>query len=206
MRIRAQVVLAFLAFAVASAAFAQKEGSVEIAPFIGYRFGGSVYDYYGLQQSIQDSESVGVTLTLPIGRADGVELLYSHQGTDVPADSPTGTRTYPLDVDYWMLGGVHEFQGQNERLRPFLTGYLGAAIASSSQGSVNSASRFALGIGGGVKYDLGRTVALRFDARALFVFVNGGAGIFCGGAGCAASFNGNGLLQGEATAGIVLKL
>jgi len=206
MTTRPPLFAACLLCAVAPFASAQTKAPVEIAPFIGYRFGGSVYDYYGNSQPARDSASAGVTLTLPIGRGDAIEFLYSHQGTAVRADSPTGTQTYPIDVDYWMLGGVHDFPGQNDRLRPFLTGYLGAAHASTSQGTVTGGTRFALGLGGGAKYDFGRTVALRLDARAIFFFVNGGAGIFCGGDGCAASFNGNGFLQGEVTGGVVIKL
>ncbi len=202
---RTRIVVAAALSLAASVATAQSRAPVEIAPFIGYRFGGSVHDYYGDSQSVHDSASEGLTLTLPIGPADGVELLYSHQHTDVRTGSPTGTRTYPLDVDYLMLGGLHAFPGRYDRLRPFLTGSVGAAHTSTSQGTVTNATRFALGIGGGVKYDLGRTVSLRFDLRALLVFVNGSAGIFCSG-GCAATFNGSGLVQGEASAGVVFKL
>jgi len=205
MRLRPLVVLAAVVCAAASLARAEDAPSVEIAPFIGYRAGGSVTDVSGMSQALDGSQSAGLTVTVPIGRLDRVEFLYSHQGSSVEVDSSEGTARYPLSFDYWMLGTAREFPGESERVRPFLAGYGGVAVVGASHGSVNNGTAFSVGLGGGVKLDLGRTVAVRFDARALFIFLGSGGGIYCSG-GCVATFSGSGMLQGEATASLVLKL
>jgi len=179
----------------------------EIAPFIGYRFGGSVQDYYGGQtHGIEASESTGITLDFPLGGGPNyLELLYSHQGTHVDVGSITGTQSYPLGIDFWMFGGLREFPGQNEKVRPFLAAYVGMAHFSSSQGGIDSDNGLALGIGGGVKLDLSKHVGLRFDARGYFAFVSSSGGLYCGPYGCGASFSGSGLLQGEGTASLLIR-
>jgi len=207
MRLRPLIIVTCMLCAAAPLAHAQGRGSVEIAPFIGYRFGGSVTDYYyGQSHSINASQSEGLIVSVPIRYADSVELLFSRQSTNVDVGSITGTKRYPLTIDYWMLGSVHEFTAQSERVHPFLAAYLGIADLSTSQGSITSASRFSAAIGGGAKFDLGRHVGIRLDARAYYVFVSTSGGMFCGGGGCSASFSSSGLLQGEGTASLVIKL
>ena len=207
MRLRPLFFVTCVLCAAAPLAHAQGRGSVEIAPFIGYRFGGSVTDYYyGQSHSINPSQSEGVIVSVPIRRADSIELLFSRQSTDVDVGTITGTQTYPLTVDYWMLGSVHEFEAQSERIHPFLAAYAGIADLSTSQGSITSATSFSVALGGGAKFDLGRHVGIRLDARAYYVFVSTSGGMFCGGGGCSASFSGSGLLQGEGTASLVIKL
>jgi len=206
-RARVVVLACLLALVPAPAVFAQRRATFEIAPFIGYRFGGSVTDYYyGQSHSINASQSEGLIVSVPIRYADSVELLFSRQSTNVDVGTITGTKRYPLTINYWMLGSVHEFTAQSERVHPFLAAYLGIADLSTSQGSITSASRFSAAIGGGAKFDLGRRVGIRLDARAHYVFVSTSGGMFCGGGGCSASFSGSGLLQGEGTASLVIKL
>jgi hypothetical protein len=60
-------------------ATAQGRTPVEIAPFIGYRFGGRAYGTYaGHNQTIDTSRSEGATVDVSFAHPpDAFELLYS---------------------------------------------------------------------------------------------------------------------------------
>jgi opacity protein-like surface antigen len=197
------LVCLLLAFAT-SLASAQ---NFEVAPFIGYRLGGSVKDLYtGQTHRLADSQSEGVTVSFPLaGGPNYAELLYSHQGATVDVNSASGVKRAPLSVDYWMLGGVRDFSNQGDRARPFLASYLGMTHFSTSDGSIGSANRFSFAVGGGVKLDLSPHVGLRFDARGYLTFVSTSGGMFCGPYGCGASFTGSGFFQGEGTGSLLIK-
>ena len=58
----------------------------------------------------------------------------------------------------------------------------------------------------GVKVMPSERVGLRLQIRAWGTFVDSGAAIGCGTGGCAFGFSGSALWQGEATAGLILRL
>ena len=203
---RTRPILLVCLFLVVATSLASAQ-SLEIAPFVGYRFGGSVRDTYtGETHTFGDSESTGVTVGFPLaGGPNYLELLYSHQSTTVDVALASGAVRAPFSVDYWMLGGVRDFSDQGEKLRPFLGAYLGMTHFHTSYGYGGSDNRFSLAVGGGVKLDLSRHVGLRFDARAYLTFVSTSGGMFCGSYGCGASFSGAGFVQGEGTGSLLVR-
>jgi hypothetical protein len=202
----AVILAGLLALVAASTISAQGHATVEIAPFIGYRFGGSVGDTSSAASyGIDGARSEGVTISVPVRHDRAVELLFSRQDTGVDVAVYPGTQRYALTIDHWMVGAVGEFPGHSARVRPFIAAYLGLTNFRNSDGGGTSDTWFTAALGGGVKLDLASHVALRLDARAYAVFVSSGAGAVCGPAGCSVAFSGNAMFQGEVAAGVVLK-
>lgn len=177
---------------------------VEITPFGGYRVGGSVSSIDG--RPIVDDDggpSVGVVADVVFGSlTDGlkVEAVFSREQATVKV------RTSLLDpparvgvvVDQILVGGIQELA--DGRARPFLSGLLGItryAVPGDTE------VRFAVGVGAGGKFFLGRHVGLRLDARGYMTIVNLGGTAVCAG-GCAVAFDVNPAFQADLTAGLIL--
>jgi hypothetical protein len=206
MRTVALVLGALAALGAANQTLAQGYTAVEIAPFIGYRFGGSVGDTSSAASyGIDAARSEGVTISVPVRRDRAVELLFSRQDTGVDVAVYPGTQHYALTIDHWMVGAVGEFPGHTGRAHPFVAAYLGLTQIQSRNGYVASNTYSTAALGGGVKLDMATHVAIRFDARGYAVFVGSGAGAICGPAGCSVAFSGNAMFQGEVAASVVLR-
>jgi len=206
MRLRPLIIVTCMLCAAAPLAHAQGRGSVEIAPFIGYRFGGSVGDTFSAATyGIDGAASAGVTVSVSVGKTTAIELLFSRQDTGVDVAAYPSTQHHALTIDHWMAGAVGEFPDHSGRVHPFVAAYLGLTQIQNSNGYTTSSTYFTGALGGGVKLDVAKHVAIRFDARAYAIFVSSSAAAACGG-GCAFAFSGDAMFQGEVAASLVLKL
>lgn len=179
--------------------------TVEISPFYGYRFGGSISEVTaGPVVDDDGGPSFGAVVDVVLGSlTDGlkVEGVYSHESATLKIrssdfDPPTYVQA---QVDQVLLGGTQDLSG--DRARPFLSGLFGItryAVPGDTE------VRFAVGVGTGMKAYLSRSIGLRLDARGYMTIVNlGGAGV-CGGYGCAIAFNISPAFQADLTAGLIV--
>jgi len=204
---------AFAAAALAASAFLAGEAAaadpvVMIAGYAGYAFGGSAdarYDSLARSASIEDAPSYGGTLGFNVGRGAYAELAYSRQDTDVLIRAPEGTLgRYDLSVQYFTVGGLQQFMiPGTDIVRPTFAGSIGAVRfgASSESQSVDD-WHLSLILEGGLILHVIDNFGLRFRARLLTTFLANQSTVFCGTqAGCAYSFTGTALFQGDVTAG-----
>lgn len=180
---------------------------IEIAPFGGYRFGGSgvggspyapvVYDNNG-------GASFGVVVDTPYGDpSDGLKFegLFSHERSWIEVGS-LSTFDPParvdVTVDHLMLGGIQELDSTPGRA--FIGGLFGLSrYASGDEVDV----RFTVGFSAGAKFFANRHVGLRIDARGYMTIVSlGGSGVCSG--GCVVAFTINPAFQADVTAGLIL--
>jgi hypothetical protein len=178
---------------------------VEIAPFGGYRFGG---DFFGIISGqpvdVNGAVSFGVVLDAPLSSGMQFEGLFTHQHADVvvPGGFFSPPTRWRMSVDHWQVGGLQEFSGGY--LRPFLTGNLGLTRLGAE---ADSALRFTVGGGGGIKVFPTSHVGLRLDGRVFTTFVDTGASVVaCSGQTCFLALHGRLVWQAEFTAGVVVKL
>jgi opacity protein-like surface antigen len=191
------------AMSLSPAAFAQ---GFEITPFLGYRLGGSLTDYYsGSSYSLDDSESYGVFVNIdldPFGEYQ-LELAWSRQDTTLDISGFPGNRS-DVTVDYFQVGGLRFFS-DDDTIRPYLVGSLGATHLSPDDSAIGSTTRFSLGLGGGIKIMPSEHIGLRLEARGLATFVSSYAAVGCGYPGCGVSWGGSVFWQGDFTAGLVVR-
>ena len=173
----------------ATAAVAQVNPGVEIMPFAGYRWGGSMSTITGLHNfDVQDTWSYGITLDKMVQRTSAVELYYAHftgdahATVDVPGNSP-GLGTEPKNVtgtlnrDDIHLNGVWYAYRYNQPTRPYFTAGLGTSISSGT--NFDTVWRFSWNLGAGIRHDLSSKAALRLEGRWLPVWVTTGSAVYC---------------------------
>jgi hypothetical protein len=204
---RTLILAGLAAIITAPATFGQGRTPVEIAPFVGYRFGGSVGDTYSAASYGFDAAAgAGIAISVPVRGTTSVAFLFSRQDTAVDVAGFPATTHYDLTIDHWMVGALGAFPGHDGRVHPFMEAYLGATQIQTRHPYSSSSTYFSGALGGGVTFDLATHLGVRLDARAYAVFVNSGAGAGCGPSGCAFAFSGNAMFQGEVAASLVLKL
>ena len=177
--------------------------TVTVSPFIGYRFGGDLYEVYtGAALDIDGAATIGAVVDVFVVRGLSFSFLYTHQDAHIETVDSWGrvTEFGDLSIDHWHVGGTQEFGAG--RVRPFLVGTLGLTHFGAPG---DSEVRFSTSAGGGVKLMPGRHVGVRLDGRVYAVLVDGwtSAGV-CGGAGCLVGVNVSVIWQAEFTAGLVL--
>ncbi len=180
------------------------EPRLVITPSLGWRAGGR-FDSPGnnRRQNIDDASSFALALNLQQARGRYYELLYSRQQSRFTrADG----LLQDLDVEILHVGGMLIWQQPPYRLESFVTGALGATRLAPG-GPAGSSTRPSISLGVGVRVPFTRHVGLRLETRGYLTLTDGDEEIFCVsappvGAGCAARYSGNSLLQFEALAGI----
>ena len=174
----------------------------EIAPFVGYRFGGNFEDTTtGRSQNAQESIDYGLAFDVEYAPDRMVEIFYSRQPTELKNTSPT----LDLDIEYFQIGGVAEYT--QDTYTPYLVGTIGAARFNPG-GDLDSETRFALTLGGGVKWFVSENVALKFEGRGYISIFDSDAQVFCvssGGAVCSFRVSGSVVWQLEAMAGVAFR-
>ena len=184
-------------------------GEKVLTPFYGQRWGGQVETISIPTETFDfsSSESYGLMFDIEVDIDTFIEILWTHQPTDVEARL-TGEE-FDVDVDYFMVGAMHEFD--DDGIRPFVGGGLGLAYYSPKRSGLSSASRLAFYAGGGFRTMFGTAerIGIRVDARIYGTFVNTGGGFWCsggsGGGGCSVGFTASDIIfQGEVTAGLSL--
>ena len=185
------------------------EWGLEITPYAGYTIGGSFTDNAtGASLDVQEGGSFGLVLGLPDTPETQYELFYGVQRTKVTGGGTFGGETlFDLDIHYLHLGGAYLFTG--EKVRPFVSGGLGATHFVPSGSGMNAKTYFSLSLGGGVKVPVSGHVGLRFEGRGVMTILPDSTQIFCvssGGAACNVKVQGDVLGQVLLMAGITFSL
>jgi hypothetical protein len=185
------------------------EWGLEITPYAGYTFGGNLSDNVsGASLDVQEGGSFGLVLGLPDTPETRYELFYGFQGTKVTGGGTFGGETlFDLDIHYLHLGGTYLFPA--EKVRPFLSGGLGATHFVPHGSGLDRKTYFSLSLGGGVTIPISGRVGLRFEGRGFLTILPDTTEIFCvssGGAACSVKVQGDVLGQFLLMTGITFSL
>lgn len=178
---RTKVLLAstlLLATALAPVAAAQSRG-FEITPFVGYRFQSSISaDASAIVDSVDVPESLsyGLSLEFPVRPNLNVEVLWSHQDTDMEIDyrgtPPAGAKTNlgGLKVDTIQVGGLWQSGRSGDKVRGFFDFLLGASIVNPPK-DFDTLTRFSISLGGGAKFAFSENVGLKAAVRWMPIYI-----------------------------------
>lgn len=169
---------------------------VELAPFAGLQFGGSVQGVSGGNFSFGAYLDYGATLDVQFAESWSAELLYSRGETDLEGPGPG----LEVRVERFMAGVVEEHD--HGRTRFFGVGLMGATrlVPPGDRGSL---TEFTLALGLGLKHRLSDHFGIRAEARGFYTVTDSAGGLFCRG-GCLFVYRSSGLLQGDLTAGVLV--
>ncbi len=177
---------------------AQERPRVQLEPFAGLQYGGSVQSL--ASQSVYTFGSglaYGGTLDLSMGESFRLELLYSRQATEL---SQGTLPSFEIGVERYMLG-IQEEKG--EKTRYFGTALFGVTRFKPKDASLESLTKPALGFALGAKFMPGKNLGLRFEARGFLTFVESSGGLLCANGTCILNFSGKTFWQGDLTGGLI---
>jgi hypothetical protein len=181
--------------------------AVDLVPFAGLRFGGSLSTTTTnatapSSLSIDSAASYGGVVDVPLWGPRSLELYYSRQPTTISGGSAFTPPLHDATVSVLQLGLVDAIPTEDPRLSWLLAGTLGATELQAAGSSVTD---FSIGLGGGMLWMANEHFGLRGDLRALITFTGSSASAISCGGGCTFSFHSNAVIQGEASVGIVLR-
>lgn len=161
------LLLSMILLALGSGAAAAQ--NLEISPFVGLRFGGEAngevlgYAPFGLE--LGDGASSGLVVSFPVHRWLHVELIWSHQSTELLDNYFDEAALFDVDVDYYHAGVSYQWTlGQ---VRPFAGISVGATVLDPDLAGLGSDTRFSIGLGGGAKLMLNQHFGFRLEGRLL---------------------------------------
>jgi hypothetical protein len=196
-----RVVRAVLAGAFLLTAAVSSAQRVQVAPFAGFTFGGSVVSgEAGRLYAFESGLAWGGCVDVAIDESWRGELLYSRQDTTLRAREAAAP-AFDVRVERYLLG-VQQEKGEGS-IRYFGTLLLGATRFVPGLGASDADTRFAGGLALGAKTFFARNVGLRLEARALYTVVESGGGVFCAGGRCLFRFSSSGIWQGDVSGGLV---
>ncbi len=129
---------------------------VEIAPTVGYMFGGRL-NYYQGEIRIKDNVDYGVSLIIPdISWGTDLEINYTRMDSEVRFTA--NRHSYPdyedaefnTSVNYIQIGALKNIGG-DDKFKPFGSFSLGATIFSPKN-DISDIWRFSITLGLGAKY------------------------------------------------------
>jgi hypothetical protein len=195
-----RIVLAVLvALGLAPRGQAQEGPRVQLSPFAGLQYGGSVEALdlrttYGFGSGL----AYGGTLDLSLNESFRLELLYSRQDTEL---SQGALPSYDIGIERYM-GGIQEEKG--DKTRYFGTLLFGVTRFIPKDTLLESLTKPALGITLGLKFMPAKNLGLRFETRGFLTFVESGGGALCSNGRCIFNFSGKAFWQGDLTGGLIL--
>jgi len=191
-----------------------ESSGIEISGFYGYRFGGKVDVFYGLDLGylkINDNATYGIDVSYNLKNRFNLNLQWSRQDTDMDFYSYREIGVESLGdvaVEYFMISALSDVGTAAGSVVPFGGAGIGMVVATPDNRTLEAAYRFAFTLQGGVKISLSDRVGLKLRGALLAPMQWGSGGIFCGsGSGCQVGVGASTtILQGEFSGGVVVKL
>jgi hypothetical protein len=161
-----------------------KAQHIEVTPFVGYETGGKVSTNRGYLR-VADGMNFGGAISFGLDENTNVEFTYNHMNSELSIDKGEFiTNITPVNVDYYMLGGLKTF-GENEKLLPFASASFGIVHYGLTDKDYTNKVLGAVNIATGLKFQFSERFGLRLQARLLmplyysgiyFTAGSGGAG------------------------------
>jgi hypothetical protein len=191
----------------------QPQPRLAITGMTGYQINSNV-DVGAGELRIDDGESFGAAVTVPVRPGQKLELLWMYLPTQAELRSYTAaygsTQKFDVGMNYFQIGGMQSIR--RGRVEPFFGATVGAGWYAT--GTIKSVSglkvanpadtwRFAFGLGLGADIFVAEKVALRLEARTLMPVYFGTTSFYAGtgGSGMAVS-GGIPFIQGNFSAGL----
>jgi opacity protein-like surface antigen len=164
---------------------AQTENKIEIAPMVGYQFGGQVHYYEG-DFKMDNAMNFGVNINFLVRQAHRVELTYSLMNTEGhfrPYSTFIGDFNSwdgDIAVHYITIASHSEYNINGGPVTLFGGIGLGTAILDIKHTSVSDIWRFSMSVTGGAKIAISDRIGIRLQGRLLMPMYFAGVGFYAG--------------------------
>jgi len=155
---------------------------VEIVPFAGYMFGGSI-NYYQGKLKLDNGLDYGGSLIIPVKQVVSLELNYTHMSSELSFDAYPSYPLYSDDnattsTNYIQIGTIKDMTINNDKVTPFGSFSLGATWYSSD--SYTTAWFFSVTAGLGLKVMFSDRVGIMLRGRLMLPMMWGGTSAYYG--------------------------
>jgi len=154
---------------------APEEDRFELTPFIGYRWGGTIFAdqtfIFSQDVDVKDSANFGVNFGIPLGDSGmKLELMANRQSSEL--ETGTGlfqpdNRIADIDITYLHAGLQFPF-ARSRNLTPYVIASAGIANLDPQIFGVSNETRFSASAGIGVKAPISDSLAIRFEGRGYY--------------------------------------
>ena len=179
---------------------------LEIAPTVGYFWGGKLRTYYG-ELRLGEGMNYGLSMNYSVAPGTLFEAFWTISSTDVnyfEYGFNEFTDQFKINTNYIHIGVVQEMN-YGEAFRPYGVFTFGTTIFSPEK--YGTYWQFSLGLGGGLKFYASDRIGFKVQGRFLLPIYFRGGGLWCGTGGCGYGLSaGTAIAQGDVTAGLVIVL
>lgn len=193
------------------------QGGVELVPFAGYMFGGSV-NYYEGKLNISNGLNYGISVLVPVQPLIDIELNWTRmeqvKATFNPYYAIYSYDEIDLITNYFQLGAISKFyRSSGSKVQPFGSLTLGATWfepsrnANSAYTNYDDVWRFSITAGLGVKIMFTERVGIMLRGRLLMPMSWGGTSFYVGTGGSGFAVNTwVAPFQGDFNGGLIIKV
>lgn len=151
------------------------EDRFELTPFIGYRWGGTIFAdqtfLFTQDLTVKNSANVGINLGIPLGESGmKLELMANHQSSELETDrglfQPTNG-VADIDITYLHAGLQIPF-ARSRNITPYVIASAGIANLDPQLGGVSDETRFSASAGIGIKAPISNNLSFRFEGRGYY--------------------------------------
>ncbi|HJQ37637.1 MAG TPA: outer membrane beta-barrel protein [Thermoanaerobaculia bacterium] len=151
------------------------EDRFELTPFVGYRWGGTIFAdqtfVFTQDLDVKNSANLGINLGIPLGQSGmKLELMANHQSSELETDrglfEPTAGIA-DIDVTYLHAGLQIPF-ARSRNLTPYVIASAGITNLDPQLGGVSDETRFSASAGIGIKAPISNNLSFRFEGRGYY--------------------------------------
>ena len=154
--------------------------SVEIAPFGGYVFPGTL-NFEGGEVYINGNAQYGGIISFAASRVIDIDLLYNRSDTKASVQSYNNyfsTYDVPLSINYMHFGFTKNFR-VNTKVSPFVGLNFGACLFSPKEDYTDSWF-FSMGLDAGAKIYFSKRIGIRLQGQMMIPYQGGGFTMYIG--------------------------
>ena len=176
----------FLLAAAICLPFILQAQAVEVTPFGGYVFPGTM-NADGGNVYFRGNAQYGGMISIGVSRVMDVDLIYNRIDTKADINIYSWNNSYsydvvPVSINYMHIGFTKNFR-INPVVSPFIGFSLGASLFYPKTNNYQDAWFFSMGLAGGAKIYFSKRVGLRLQAQALAPIQGSGFYLFAGSGG-----------------------
>lgn len=154
---------------------APRENAFELTPFVGYRWGGTIFAdqtfLFGEDVDVASSANFGVNFALPLGDSGmKLELMANRQASELETESglfEPENEIADIDVTYLHAGLQIPF-ARSRNATPYFIVSAGLANLDPQIRAVSAENRFSASAGIGVKIPMNELLSVRLEGRGYY--------------------------------------
>jgi hypothetical protein len=165
--------------------FLMNAQKVEVTPFGGYVFGGTMNTDNGTVRFLDNAQYGGI-ISIAVSRSMDIDLIYNRSDTKAVLNYYSPYNNYysqevPLSINYMHIGFTKNFR-VNPHVSPFLGFNLGTCLFYPKQDYAD-AWFFSVGLNAGAKVYFGKRIGIRIQAQGMMPIQASGYTFFAGSGG-----------------------